>query len=157
MGRPCLYNQETVDAICWRIAEGESLRQVCAGDDMPGRRTVMEWLEARPEFQAQYARAHERQAEHLAAEIIEIADTEPDPHKAKVRVDARKWAASKLLPRKYGDRVELTGRDGGAIQLQAVPSDDDRARAMALLLLKAQERAEPQPTVISSEVSNANG
>ena len=73
--------------------------------------TVMRWLEAKPEFRDQYARARERQAHHYAAEIVEIADTEEDPAKARVRIDARKWVASKLLPKAYGERVEqhLTG------------------------------------------------
>ena len=54
----------------------------------------------------QYARAKEKAADKLADEIVEIADnaTPQDAHVARLRVDARKWVAAKLLPKKYGDR-----------------------------------------------------
>jgi hypothetical protein len=41
--------------------------------------------------------------------IVEIADTEPDAATARTRIDARKWVASKLLPKVYGDQVNVTG------------------------------------------------
>lgn len=55
----------------------------------------------------QYARARARQAEHYASEIIEIADTAEDAQLARLQVDARKWVASKLLPKVYGDKQEI--------------------------------------------------
>jgi len=75
------FSQEVFDAICDRIADGESLRSI------------------------------------LQAEVLEIADTTDDPQKARLQVDARKWIASKLLPKVYGDKVshEHGGPDGGAI------------------------------------------
>jgi hypothetical protein len=43
-------------------------------------------------------------------EIISIADDPTDDYNSRrVRVDARKWSASKLMPKKYGDRIEQTG------------------------------------------------
>jgi hypothetical protein len=66
----------------------------------------------------QYARAREAQAEHFADELIEIVDTERDAAIARVRMDARKWAAGKLAPKKYGDKVAVDGDgEGGAIRL----------------------------------------
>ncbi|ODS30490.1 MAG: hypothetical protein SCARUB_04392 [Candidatus Scalindua rubra] len=38
---------------------------------------------------------------------VEIADNEPDPQRAKVRVDIRKWVASRLNRNKYGERLEV--------------------------------------------------
>jgi hypothetical protein len=72
-------------------------------------------------FSAQYARAREAQADCWASEIVDLADeTLADANhvaKARLQIDARKWVASKLMPRKYGDRVsaELTGANGGPI------------------------------------------
>ncbi len=60
---------------------------------------------------AQYARAREEQADFYADEIVTIADTEPDAATARVRVDARKWVASKLKPKRYGDKLALGGAD----------------------------------------------
>lgn len=92
-----------------------------------------------------YARAREDQADTLADQIIEIADTPMLGIKTKtddegnvettegdmiehrrLRVDARKWIAAKLKPRKYGERLntEHTGLDGGPIIIKAEPLDD---------------------------------
>lgn len=86
---------------------------------MPHIDTVRGWLGARDGFSAQYARAREEQADGFADEIIEIADTTDDPQKAKLQIDARKWKASKLAPKKYGDKQQLehSGPNGGPILL----------------------------------------
>lgn len=54
-----------------------------------------------------YAYAQQVRAEILADEVIEIADEEQDSQKARNRIDARKWYASKMQPQKYGDRIDL--------------------------------------------------
>jgi hypothetical protein len=64
-------------------------------------------LREHPEFQEGYVRAREIQADILADEIIEIADTEPDPQKDRNLIDARKWLAGKLRPKRYGDHLKL--------------------------------------------------
>ena len=76
----------------------------------------------RPEFSEQYARAREVQADVLADEVIEIADTEPDPNRARVMIDARKWLAGKLRPKKYGDHLKLdhTVESNQPMQVQVV-------------------------------------
>lgn len=102
------FSQEIADTICREIAEGRSLRAICAADGMPDKASVFRWLDAHETFRDQYARAREQQAEHYAEELIEIVDSENDPARARVRMDARKWAASKLAPKKYGDKVEQT-------------------------------------------------
>lgn len=77
---------------------------------MPTKTTVYRWLASNPTFRDLYARAKEEQAESLADEIVSIADDETDdPQSRRVRVDARKWVAARLLPRKYGDRIEQAG------------------------------------------------
>lgn len=114
MGRPSDYTDEVALEICAQIAEGKSLRSICKAEGLPSLRTVMRWLNEREAFQQQYARAREDQADSLADELIDIADRDDlDPNDKRVRLDARKWAASKLKPKKYGDRLELDG----AVQL----------------------------------------
>lgn len=112
MGRPSAYSEEIAEIICDRLADGESLRAICREDEMPDRRTVLRWLESNETFAAKCARAREAQAEYLAEETIEIADTAVDADSAsaaKVRVAARQWFASKVAPKKYGDRTTLAG------------------------------------------------
>lgn len=122
IGRPSSYSEEIADEICEAIAKGEALHKLCEErDDFPAEGSVYRWLEKHENFREKYTRARERQAERRAEELILIADTEKDAAIARNRIEARKWIAAKLLPKKYGDRTvtELTGANGGAIQLEA--------------------------------------
>ena len=106
-GRPTIFSKALADEICRRLAEGQSLRDVCAAEDMPNRDTVRRWLGKRDNFRKMYAYARDHQAENFVDEIVSIADTEENPTRARVRIDARKWAAVKLAPKKYGDKAEI--------------------------------------------------
>lgn len=108
------FSQEVFDTICNRIAGGESLRSICRDADMPDQSSVIRWLQADQDdagndgpLRKQYARAREAQADAFVDEIVDIADTENDSQKARVRIDARKWAAGKARPKVYGDKVNL--------------------------------------------------
>jgi hypothetical protein len=135
MARPTDYNQEKADRICEAISEGMSLREICKPDDMPNKATVFRWLNLHEEFSDQYARAREEQAEAMADEIVAIVDTAASPvmvdgvpllredgtpllvadqaaiAHARLKMDARKWVASKLKPKKYGDKLGIGGAD----------------------------------------------
>jgi hypothetical protein len=124
MGRPSRYNEKLAETICERIAEGESLRRICEDPGLPNRSTVHEWLRREPVFSDQYARARELQADHYADEIIEIADTEPNPQRARVRIDARKWTAAKLRPKKYGNRRVVEHKGDIWHRLQAMSNEE---------------------------------
>ncbi len=108
------YNDETAQAICDELASGESLRNICKKPDYPAISTVMLWLKEQAAFSEQYVRARELQTETWANEINDIADaaTPEDFQVAKLRVDTRKWLLSKLAPKKYGDRLDVTGAVG---------------------------------------------
>lgn len=124
-GRPSEYNTETAAIICARLSNGESLRRILKTPGMPDTVTVYRWIGANPEFRKQYEIAREDQADSLADEITDIADdssadTLTDEMgrercdkewvaRSKLRVDARKWVASKLKPKKYGERLEIDG------------------------------------------------
>jgi hypothetical protein len=89
---------------------------------------VVKWLNTYPDFNKDYVRAREDQADFHADEIVAIADEEEDPNKARVRIDARKWVAAKMRPKKYGDKVtqEVTGADGGPLIIATnVPRAND--------------------------------
>lgn len=92
---------------------------------MPGTSTVYRWLADKPEFRELYARAREDQADTLADEIIDIADQKdgeadtPDSvNRARLRVDARKWIASKLKPKRYGDKIDHEHTGGLTVKLE---------------------------------------
>lgn len=147
-GRPSTFTEAEGDAICERLAVGESLRAICRDDAMPAMSTVFKWLTQQPQFAEQYARAREEQAEALADEIVGIADeadvtTKIDGEdvrlaldatavaRNRLRVDSRKWVASKLKPKKYGDRQILAGDPDAPLML--MPEDQLDARLNVLL------------------------
>lgn len=116
------YTDQIAGEICRRIADGESLVEICKGSDMPSRSAVMDWLTIHEAFADKYAHARELQADYYADDIVRIADEAKDAQLARLQVDARKWKASKLAPKKYGDKLqtEHSGPEGGPIQTQAV-------------------------------------
>jgi 2-polyprenyl-6-methoxyphenol hydroxylase-like FAD-dependent oxidoreductase len=118
---------------------------------MPERTTIYEWLLNKPDFADQYTRAREEQADTLADEIIAIADEQPEiipvidrrtgeliEHKLdgaflqwqKNRIDARKWTAMKLKPKKYGERVALAGDADNPIKVEAEVQAENLLSAM---------------------------
>lgn len=124
-GRPPSYTEELGDLICRRLANGESLRQICEEKNMPDRGTVFRWCESDPDFAAKYARAREMQADANADECQFIADTDPDPARARVRVATRQWLAERMKPKKYGNRVEHVGSGSdGAIRVVFAGEDE---------------------------------
>ena len=111
MGRPSSYTTEVAEKICEEIATGKHLHLICEGEDWaPHERTVHRWLLNYEDFRQMYAHARERQQEAFAAEVITIADTEKDPAIARNRMDARKWYASKVAPKKWGDKIEIDAK-----------------------------------------------
>lgn len=127
IGRPTIYTEDLANEICRLIMEGDSLRKICASGSMPNRSTVHEWLANNHDFADQYVRARELQGDTYADEIVEIADTATDKDSAaaaKVRTDARKWVASKLKPKKYGDKLDLDANISGNLTIQTVNYSD---------------------------------
>jgi hypothetical protein len=119
-GKQVTFDPAIAEVICRRMAEGESLRSICRGPGMLPPSTVRWWhVSDYHGFAAQYARAREAQADAWASEIVDRARAVPADAahvaKARLEIDSVKWVASKLLPRRYGERVsaELTGAVGG--------------------------------------------
>lgn len=121
-GRPSGYSESIADEICWALSQGTSLRALCDIDGMPAIRTVFGWLEKHESFRTKYARARENQADVMDAKILEVADecTEETAHSSKVKIGAYQWRATKLAPKKYGERTQLehTGAEGGPLVIK---------------------------------------
>ncbi len=135
-GRPTRYTEAIAVKICRRLAEGESLRKICKDTAMPAISTVMGWLfdGKHADFSEQYARARDLQADKLFDEALEIADESSDDwirtedgkkildhehvQRSRLRVDTRKWAAGKLAPKRYGEKLQHTGDGGGPIRVR---------------------------------------
>ena len=79
---------------------------------MPNRDTVRLWKNANPEFSGQYARAREDQADAYADLALEAATEAVDPAKGRLAFDAYRWAAGKLKPGRYGDKLQHANAAG---------------------------------------------
>lgn len=146
MGRPSDFTPEIANEICNKLIDGESLRGICSDEGMPHASTVCRWLSVNADFREQYAHAREAQADTLFDDVLEIADDarndwmvrrgEDDAgwvangehiQRSRLRVDARKWMASKLAPKKYGERQVLehtdpNGNNPFAVLMESVAS-----------------------------------
>ena len=106
---------EIQDRVVDAIQTGRSLRQVCSDDGMPDFRTVQRWIVADGQFAVKYTRARVAQADTLfdRMEAVEEAVTAGtmDSHAARVVLDSMRWRASKLAPKVYGDRLDVSVTD----------------------------------------------
>lgn len=136
-GRPSIYTPETAEIILERLATGESLVQICQDEKMPGLRTVMRWAAELDDFGTEYVRAREAQAEVMDDKIMtSAASAKTDAQAARVEIEAYKWRAAKLAPKRYGDKIDVT--TGG----EAMRNMDETAMAarVASLLKTGLER-----------------
>lgn len=143
VGRPSIFSDEIVDAICDRMIMGESLVKICADPTMPSRPTIYKWFERYPDFYTKCARAREGLADVFVDKIMTLADetTEENVQSQKVKISTAQWLAMKMAPRIYGDRTttQITGHDGGAvvisqtIDVRQLDSDARDAFKQALL------------------------
>lgn len=136
------FSQEIADRICSELAEGKSLRAVCQAEGMPNASTVLRWTETDGSFAQQYAGARARGYQLLADEILEISDdsmgdvlTDKDGNertdaervaRARLRVDSRKWMLSKMLPKIYGDKLDLN--HSGSLKIAKELTEDELQR-----------------------------
>jgi len=97
------------------IQTGRSLRQVCGDEGMPDFRTVQRWIVSDGQFAVKYARARMAQADVLfdRMEAVEeaVSAGTMDSHAARVVLDSMRWRASKLAPKVYGDRLDVSVSD----------------------------------------------
>lgn len=139
-GRPEKYTDELAAIILEQIATThKSLKNICKANRLSVS-TVQKWLRENKEFSLNYARAKEDQADLFADEILSIADkllickkttvketdkgtfTEilegDNTERAKIMIDARKWAASHLRPKKYGKQQPTTGDETPPVSIE---------------------------------------
>ena len=110
MARPSIYSEKLVDKMLEEIASGRSVIGLCRDEEWtPNAETWYRWLYKIEGLSNRYAQAKSVQSEREADIILDIADnaTNQDYQVARLRVDARKWIASKLLPNKYGERTQI--------------------------------------------------
>lgn len=123
-GRKSEYNQEIANKILDQIIEGKSLRTICKVRGMPHWSTIFKWIHDVEGFAEHYAHARAESSNALFEELLDICDNGTNDwmeknakgndrtiwkahgehiQRSKLRVDTRKWALSKLQPKKFGE------------------------------------------------------
>ena len=139
-GRPIEWTpekkQNAIDEIFQKITEGNSIRTILKeNDNLPSRKTFLEWLAKDKELSSHYARICDVRADIIFDEMMDIADDGTNDYmtkqigdgikmqvlnsehiqRSKLRIDTRKWILSKMNPKKYSDKIDLTS-DGNEIK-----------------------------------------
>lgn len=143
-GVDTLYNHDIWDSLCDRIANGESLRSICKSPNMPAMMSIWRWMSGTVQsipahehdwLTARYRAARDAQSDALREDMQDMADDliliDPDTgdvssrdanviNSTRIRIQARQWIAERQSPRKYGNRQEITGPDGGPLQVSVM-------------------------------------
>lgn len=133
-GRPSLRTPEIIEEIIERLSAGEPMAWICRDPHMPAVRTVTSWMDADEALSASIARARELGGDAIAADALAIADDGSNDTiegengsermngewvaRSRLRVETRLKLLAKWHPKRYGDKVALTGEDGGPIKHQ---------------------------------------
>jgi hypothetical protein len=142
MARPSTYTEEIADKICARIASGESVLSIAKDPEMPASSTIYLWLldEDKKSFSEKYDKARIAQADHYFDQLLEIADDGTNDtitretgdgetyevantefiQRSRLRVDTRKWYLSKIMPKKYGEKLDVTSDGGKLLPTQVI-------------------------------------
>jgi transposase-like protein len=135
IGRPTDYCPEIVDRICAYLEQGMTIHAACTEVGIAPA-TYFNWARSSREFLERSARARELGADAICDEAQQRLDAATAQTISVVREQAHhlRWRASKLAPRRYGDRLaaEVTGAQGGPIEAVA----GARARLLAKLGIK---------------------
>ena len=127
--------QEIFTFICESIINGESLRAAIVKTEI-SKSTFFDWINQSKAFTDQYTRAMEIRAELLFDEMLEIADTTLEGVETKtgvfgtekkyadmlghrtLQVNTRKWALSKMMPKKYGNNVDHEPKENNNLTVE---------------------------------------
>lgn len=163
-GRPSKYTPEIATEICKRLSEGEPLRQICRDDHMPAWQTVYDWMyrddalgERGVGLSVAIAHARDLGYDAMAEECLIIADSpklgqiqvmddkgskvtiEDMLGHRKLQIETRLKLLAKFNPKKYGDRVQLTGSKDEPVEVH-VESKSLFDAIMQNIELKKQEK-----------------
>ena len=119
---------------------------------MPHISTVYDWLDSHPEFSESYARARSRQADTLASKVLDEAMNSHDAQIGRLRIDALKWTASKLAPKKYGDKVEIESNTNQNFKISFNVPDRDTRDSLKELNAPASIAPLPEPETLEAEI-----
>jgi hypothetical protein len=131
-GSVSIYTPELAEAICRRLAAGETVLSVGADPAMPCASTICGWVRCNDEFRDMYLRAKDIAADLLFDLAYEIAleATEATVQADRLRISTLRWHTALLAPKKYGLRRAMAPADR---------EDDEAGRGMTVILRRFED------------------
>ena len=146
LASPVRYSPEIVSEIIDRLMEGESLREICQSDHMPTEGAVRLWAVKDASFAAQYSHARDIGLDCQLDRMLHVAqDDTRDPKARALEIDVLKWRLCKMAPKRYGDRLELSGDAANPITIAVSYHQEQRVQA-GRDQLTIEASAEPEPS-----------
>lgn len=124
-----------------QMMNGKTLSSLCSLPEYPDYSVFVNWVAYDQDLYKIYARAKQVQADYFAESIVDISDTDNNPQRARNRMDSRRWHASKIAPRKYGDRVlnELSGSINQNVKVDLSNMTPEMRQQLRQALLKQMD------------------
>lgn len=154
VGRPTEWPEDSPvwGEVVMRMSTGKSLSSVLKEPGMPPWTTFNRMLRKSDILREDYDKAVQDRADRLADELLELADEEPPEglegpaasawvQRKRLQVDTRKWIASKLKPRTYGDRIDVSVSDTRISVLEAI----EQAQARVAIGMTAPDVTDVEP------------
>lgn len=130
------------DAILELMREGLSLRKAAKAQEVTPS-VFLRWVENDKQLEEQYAQARARMLDVQAEELEAIGEAAAKAKSAtrvaglRLQSDNRKWLLSKLMPKRYGEKVAIGGaEDLPPLQTATAMSDAQLAAIAAGALTK---------------------
>ena len=128
--------QDQIDTVLDRLSKGDNLLKACERAEIESPTRWYGLLSSDSALADTYARAREASWQVLGEQFLALADDESiEPNSRRIRVDARKWILSKVLPKQYGDRITV---DATMRKAADEMSNDELAAIAAQARKKAQ-------------------
>lgn len=132
---------ELIYDICRDIAGGAHFKTIAA-DLVVDQVTLRRWIQADAERRELFAEARRERAHTIFDELEDIIAEAMDCRDKvqiqayRLKIDTYKWAAAKLFPREYGERLQT--EVSGELKTGTLSDDELEARLAALLVKQAQ-------------------
>lgn len=153
------WSEALMTDICDHLTTGKSLIEISRLQGYPSSDSMYRQMAKDPDFAARIARAREAGQDHEADAIVAMADmaTAEDWQVVKLRMAARQWRAAKLAPKRYGDKVEVSGglevEERRTVDIRVLPVE--QREILRQTLLEAVQRLE-EPDAIEGEFEVRN-
>lgn len=127
-GRPTVLTDEVIAGFFKEMTAGLTLKQVVEKHNFDYAHVSLK-ISKSEDLTRLHARAREEFAHVCVEKMFQIADDEPDVQRARLKCDNVKWYAARVLPKNYGDKMQLSGDSNAPLIIKTITEtkfDDEK-------------------------------